>query len=79
MKVKHPVKEAGGRKCHVDAFEAIALHQHRGTQAATIQWLEEHGLIKGRRDQFGGISVVVDWSVPLWAHIQWCDWAATQK
>lgn len=77
---KHPVQEAGGRKSHVDAFEAIAVNQRRGTQAHTLRWLEDHGLIEGSyrvigRDQFGDIRVV-DWSVPLWAHMQWCEWCA---
>jgi hypothetical protein len=79
-KAKHPVREAGGRQCHVNAFEAIAVNGRRGTQQSTLRWLEEHGLIEGSyrtigRDQFGEIRVV-DWSVPMWAHAQWCDWAA---
>lgn len=75
---RHPVRNAGGRQCHVKAFEAIASGGTPSCHASTLRWLEDHGLIERHsivvgRDALGPI-VRPDFSVPTWAHVEWCGW-----
>jgi hypothetical protein len=44
----HPVKAAGGRRSHVQAFEAIATGQPPRCAARTLEWLEWNGMIEKR-------------------------------
>lgn len=80
---RHPVREAGGRRSHVTAFESIAIGQRPSSREDTLRWLQDHGLIEGSyrtigRDRFGEMRVV-DYSVPAWAHHAWCVWASEQR
>ena len=78
----HPVKAAGGRRSHVQAFEMIATGQPPRCAVRTLEWLEWHGMIEKRfrigKDVSGSI-MVRRYEVPTPVHMQWCEWASRQS
>jgi hypothetical protein len=81
--MRHPVLEAGGRRSHVRAFEAVATGQRPSCHETTLEWLVNHGLVErlpGRlvgHDHLGEIRVP-EFRVPLEMHVAWCEWCAKQ-
>ena len=81
--VKHPVKEAGGQRSHVSAFEAIAVGHRTRCRPETLEWLINHDLITRRPDKIlghdrFGVMRVPQYEVPIWAHMAWCNWRSEQ-
>lgn len=66
----HPVREAGGRACHVKAFEQIACGNWSLESKRVLTWLVAHGLIEWR-----GLC----YAVPVHVHIAWCEWCYEQQ
>jgi hypothetical protein len=76
----HPCK--GMTSAQKAAFELIAINQHPYCATKTIDALIAKGLVSWNekclgRDALGSI-MVREYSVPLWAHAQWCKWASEQ-